>query len=477
MTFKKKALALAAAGVLTAATAVPALALENEFHGMFRFDGITGNFLTGGSGPGYSLLANNPLTRTYVDQRARLQYIAKASDDLKLVTHFEIDSRWGDNSYAPYGAGATSTVSRNNGGALGADQVNLETKSVYLDFNIPGVPVNGKVGMQPIIDSYKGVLYNADAAGALFTGKTGALTTALGFFRFDDNRSANGTTSVVGKLTRDFLIADAKYAINKDIKVGASYYYYNDDKSAVGSPAITAPSPYATGKDVELHMAGLNAAANFGMVSVDGFVLGQDGRFNDNHVSALAANVGAKVQLPVGKVKTNFLYTSGSGDTRYNHSFIPVTNETSNAYGENSFYDAGMQLLMRSPYGMSNSDQAIVYDNGNRGQGIVAGFLGYDATYGKTFANANAGFLAAARSNDTVKPTNNVTTDKNSSNYMGTEINAEVGYKLYDNMTASVQGAYVFLGDYFKGTAKTHAGDGTDPTNPWLARILLNYTF
>lgn len=475
MTFKKKVLALAAAGALTAATAVPALALENEFHGMFRFDGITGNFLTGTSGPGTSLLVNNPTTRTFVDQRARLQYIAKASDDLKLVTHFEIDSRWGDNSYAPYGTGATSTASRNNGGALGADQVNLETKSVYLDFNIPGIPVNGKVGMQPIIDSYKGVLFNADAAGALFTGKTGALTTALGFFRFDDARSAGVS---VGKTTRDFLIVDAKYAVNKDLKVGASYYYYNDDKSVTGSAAITAPSPYVGGKDVELHMAGLNAAANFGIVSVDGFVLGQDGRFGDNHVSSLAANVGAKVQLPMGKVKTNFLYTSGSGNGKYNHSFVPVTNETSNAYGENSFYDAGMALLMRSPYGMSNSDQAIVYDNGNRGQGILAGFVGYDGTYGKTFANANAGFMSAAVNNTVVKPKNNITGDKNSSNYMGTEINAEVGYKLYDNMTASVQGAYVFLGDYFKGTAKTvGSNEGTDPTNPWLARILLNYTF
>src|SRR6185369_3271508 len=88
-------------------------------------------------------------TATYFAQRARLQYTAKANDNLKLVTHFEIDSIWGDDSYH---------AARNKGGALGADQINIETKSVYLDFNCPLTGVNYKVGIQPFNDSYKGVL-------------------------------------------------------------------------------------------------------------------------------------------------------------------------------------------------------------------------------------------------------------------------------------------------------------------------------
>ena len=34
------------------------------------------------------------------EQRARILYTAKASDDLKLVTHFELDSRFGGTSSA-----------------------------------------------------------------------------------------------------------------------------------------------------------------------------------------------------------------------------------------------------------------------------------------------------------------------------------------------------------------------------------------
>ena len=40
--------------------------------------------------------SNNLKTNNYFEQRARLFYTAKASDDLKLVTGFEIDSVWGD---------------------------------------------------------------------------------------------------------------------------------------------------------------------------------------------------------------------------------------------------------------------------------------------------------------------------------------------------------------------------------------------
>lgn len=83
---KKKVLAVTAACALSAATAVPALALENEFHGMFRVFGTVSNFGSAGaartttSGPltgvGTTIttndLAENAKTRTYMEQRARL---------------------------------------------------------------------------------------------------------------------------------------------------------------------------------------------------------------------------------------------------------------------------------------------------------------------------------------------------------------------------------------------------------------------
>src|SRR6185369_628066 len=137
MSFKKTMLAIAAVGAMTAASAVPAMALENVFNGSFRLKGDFTNFdqaggndatLKGTGATSQTPLRKSAATFMFLEQRARIYYTAKANDDLKLVTAFEIDSRWGDTS---------STNGRNIGGGIEADTVNLETKNVYLDFNIP----------------------------------------------------------------------------------------------------------------------------------------------------------------------------------------------------------------------------------------------------------------------------------------------------------------------------------------------------
>ena len=91
MNFKKTVAIATAAGAL-AAISVPAMALENEFHGMYRAYGYVTNATSGGGGFN---LKEKSVTDKYIEQRARIQYIAKASDDLKLVTHFELDTKFG----------------------------------------------------------------------------------------------------------------------------------------------------------------------------------------------------------------------------------------------------------------------------------------------------------------------------------------------------------------------------------------------
>ena len=81
-------------------------------------------------------LPADPGTASFFEQRVRLGYAAKFDDRLKFVSKFEIDyAYYGDSSY---GVGA------NEGAAVGADQVNLETKNLYLDFTCPITGVNAK---------------------------------------------------------------------------------------------------------------------------------------------------------------------------------------------------------------------------------------------------------------------------------------------------------------------------------------------
>jgi hypothetical protein len=105
--------------------------------------------------------------------------------------------------------------------------------------------------------------------------------------------------------------------------------------------------------------------------------------------------------------------------------------------------------------------------------------LGYDANITpKAFVNTNLGFLWTAKTNS-LKPLDRNTGKQNGTNFQGAELNLEVGYKLYDNLTAKLQAAYVMLGGYYKGSSAytTVLGGATDPENPYTTRIVLSYAF
>src|SRR6185369_14313437 len=97
VTMKKKLVVASALAALGVAAAVPASALENEFHGMYKLKYFLSNYENGGSAQ--IVPTKSGLTAAnYFEQRARIFYTAKAADDLKLVTGFEIDSVFGDKS-------------------------------------------------------------------------------------------------------------------------------------------------------------------------------------------------------------------------------------------------------------------------------------------------------------------------------------------------------------------------------------------
>lgn len=448
MSMKKRLMAVAAVSALTVATAVPALALDNEFHGLFRVRGIMDNFNNGGAGT--ISLVNGPRTNGYVEQRARLMYIAKANDDLKLVTHFEIDSQWGKSSYVQGRSG--------DGGAIGADTTNLETKNVYLDFNIPSTPVNVKLGIQGFDDGYKGVIFNGDAAGLVAKAKMSYGSLGGAYFRFDDavagsNAVAAGVTAAnPGYKTRDMVNLNAKINVTKDVKVGVDYYLLYSDVMRQSE------------NRANIHMAGLNAEAKVGPATIDGFVLYQTGKLGapigtaSQKLSAFAGNVGAKVKAGPGTLRANALYISGDRNDGSTRTDFQTIMEKSAATAGHAFYAGEMQIMLRNKYNMS-SDKAVVFDLNNGSQGLLGGFVGYDLAIDKFFMNSNLGAAAIARS------------ARAGSDYLGTEINTEIGYKMFDNMTTSVQAGYMLLGDYYK------PANGSWAENPYTAKLQVNYTF
>jgi len=128
-----------------------------------------------------------------------------------------------------------------------------------------------------------------------------------------------------------------------------------------------------------------------------------------------------------------------------------------------------------------DSDQAIVANFNNGNHGVMAAVLGADFKINDKFSiAANAG----AAWNDQKQYLNAAKTLKEKEAFLGTEVNLNLNYKLYPNLTATLQGAYFMLGNYFDDTVVTARNAATqavtatdDPKDPYLAGLMLNYTF
>lgn len=447
--FQKQMLTIAAAGALTAVTALPAMAFENEFHGTMTVKTFLSNFENGSSGIFPTRDKSN--TNNYTDQRTRIQYIAKASDDLKLVTHFEMNTNWGK------GGSSTDT----SGGDIDTDGYNFQVKHAYLDFNI-GKALNVKAGQQAYKDTFKGLYVDADLPMVYASYKRGAYTLGMGYSRFNDEADLNTAGSYRGDLSADLYAIDNTFALGKDTKVGFSYYLNRDDASATIAKRV--------------NTLGVFGQTKLGALDLSGFAAMQAGYLHNgatkSHYHGMAANVLAKMKLGNGLARTGFLFTSGDNDrsSGNNHAWQTLSSDNTSAT-QNSYNESGMMLMVRNTsLGGTTTDGYLRKPITN----IALLHMGYDATITeKLYANGNVGFAWLPASADV--QTNSGWTDpaNNSSDFLGAELNVEVGYKLYQNLTLKAQGAYVMLGGAFSDSV----GTNDDPANPWTMRLAASYAF
>ena len=477
--FQKQMMTIAAAGALTAVTALPALAFENEFHGTFAVKTFVSNFDNGGSG----LLNTSKTSKTnnYTEQRTRLQYIAKASDDLKLVTHFEMNTRWGVEV-----ASTATGVNSSGGGDIDTDSNNLQVKHAYLDFNLMK-GLNVKAGQQAYKDTIKGLYVDADLPMALVTYKNGGYTLGVGYSRFVDTATGLSNKAYSGQQAADLYVLDNTYAISKDTKVGLSYYLNVDNAVATTGASAT---------EKKINTFALSAETKLGGLSLSGFAAAQAGyQLNSTYTSAAtkttkyyngwAANVAANMKVGNGTAKTSFLFTSGNngGNSAHNKGWQTVSYKgTDETAAQNSYAESGMMLLIRNPaLGGTSTDGYLRKPITN----VALATVGYDANLtDKLYANGNVGFAWLPASDyrnagltATTGATTGLTAYQNGSDFLGTEINAEVGYKLYKNLTLKTQAAYVILGSAYKNTVTGHNGTAADPADPYTMRVSAHYSF
>ncbi|MDK9719266.1 MAG: hypothetical protein OEL57_15385 [Trichlorobacter sp.] len=496
--FQKQMLTIAAAGALTAVTALPAMAFENVFSGSFALKTYLSNY-DNAQGSTFNAATNlyyptqvSPVGRTnvkvnnYTDQRLRLGYTAKASDDLKLVTQFEMNTRWGNRSVNAGGyltpAADSGTNSSGIGGGIDTDGVNIATRWAYLDFNM-GKSVNVKAGQQPYKDRLKGLYVDADLPALQVAYKTGGYKFNFVYSRFNDANPLN-----YGDMSSDLFGFENTYAFSKDTNVSLVYYLNSDNSTHTDTPNV------GISRQKKINTFGVSGETKLGSLALSGFAAMQAG-YQKNAGNALtvagmrtmnyhgwAANVAANMAVGSGKAKTGFLFASGNnatGDRTAHNNAWQTLSDSNNSVGQNSYNESGMMLLARNTsMGGTNTDNYFRKPVSN----IALLTMGYDANLTeKVYLNGNVGFAWAPSSVSELHPDTKVgvtTAANNASDFMGTEINLETGYKLYKNLTLKAQAAYVILGGYYK-----NAGFGSDgvtaktPDNPFTTRLAATYSF
>jgi len=471
--------------VLVAAMAAPAMA-GADINGFYRAKEYVSNYKN------YTT-ANyvNPIpadvapTNSYIEQRLRLRF-SLGEENVKAVAFFEQDMMWGDSS----GQGS----SRNGGGAIGGDSINLETKNIYLWFRVPDTGVDVTVGLQGFTDPYRGIFAGgADMAGAVATLKFAPFSLRVGGFTPWERDTNQDDDS-------QLYILEAKIAPVKELNLGLNFYYIRDGFDALSGTA-TAPSgeiattvttaQYLGGTQgvagvTNIYMPGVNFDFNAGVVKLSGFAFAQFGdREYDNTAlpktkfRGYAADLRVDANAGPAKVFLEGLYTSGDKPGTTDKIEGVVVAEDFKMYSSSSNPTSfDMTILAPSADEINTSRNLMYTSNNNRANG---GYAMNGVRLGATFiaagasmkvgdrmtAKVGAGYLRANQLAPAALATNNLNVSKD----MGVEVNAYLNYNIMKGLDFGIYGAYAWLGDGYK------VAGSPEPDNLYDLHGRLNYAF
>ncbi len=484
----KRKLVTALCGTLALAMAVPAFAKDHKISGFYRV-----KFMM------YDMAAGKDLDpATFIDQRFRAKWTMGLNEYVSVTYFGEIDFTYGDYSYAmpklKYDVNndgedeGWKTSTRNAGGALGGDTVNLETKNLYLDVKIPDTPVSARIGLQGYADHFDFILFAADMAGVKISGKFNGVSANVGYFKWQEG---------VLQDDDDITLTAVQLAASPvdNLKIGADIYWLNlQDPWNGNNVALTADrrfqiDGYTPRGDV--YYLGVSGSYKLPMVSLSGWFLYETGTFNsatasgdDVDLSAFAASIKAKAKLAGVNVGAQFIYASSdddSGDTDINYIWTPAQFADAFPLGK-----AGLMILLPDLYTTSYPLKATTPNLAALGSvnGLAAdyGLYGGYGLWGivltgaytppamkKMYVKGAFGYLAALEDDRTP---NTARSDREGKNY-GTELAVRVGYKVAEFVDVSLNGAYAWLGDFFDKTVNNN----DDPDGQYLTYVMVNVPF
>lgn len=407
-------------------------------------------------------------TSNYAEQRfmPMITYSPRIFDGwAKIRTSLEFDWTWGDANYVSAG---------NQGGAFGADAVNMQTQNLFMEFR-PRRNLFVNVGLQRAYDNvlvpwytwtdyllyqgYRLALFGSDATGV-----------STHWFRKSDERLKVGAYQFYeNNIEQDDDVVMFEGIWEKDLGIETSaalaFHYVRDH--ANGEARVSGLSAglnsqlssyngvfnFDIGNEdytADVYWAGLQAhhdpLLKQGRLGFSGFAWYNFGNVTtparDISISGVAANLRSAWRYGrclEDQIVLDAIFTTGDGDGVGDGTYNGVLTGNNWTSPGAVFISSGLYLLL--PHGnVVNRYSAAVTDIQNLGYGITAGALtaARDIVQNKFRIKAGFGMGMATK------------TPSGMDNMIGTEANLNLRYRPKVFLDLELHAAYLWLGDFYE---------------------------
>lgn len=429
----------AAAALALVALAAPAMA-DSQISGFYRMQAITDTI---GDHTSAGQPVDDKRAETQIDQRFRLRYQNNLNEFVHFVYFAEVD--------APMGGPAATKYPGGQGGQVGADGVNIETKNIFVDFKIPDSIFSFRIGAQGFADNWQNVFVLDDMSGVqanmAFSPNLGS---TLAYFKFNEGDSKTKWDD------NDLYALKNKLKVNDNLGLNFDLYYLDDNRVDTA--------------EKDLYALGLGADAKLGTVGLDGFVAYQTGTVDrgpalaDTDIEAWVASVKAKMDIGAAKTGLRLTYYSEDDDAEDDGAFREIT-----PAGRYQFAGENLMIFYTDAFiNNTNAGRRAIIDAAEAGYGLFAVNATADFKFPSDYyLKTGAGYFMSMDDKR-----NNEAVASRQGDVLGFEVAARVGTIVAKKVDVSLNGAYAFVGDFYDA-----APGGQDPDNMYKLNFMVNVPF
>jgi hypothetical protein len=439
--------------------------------GDFRLRSIFSNIAganTAGGGESGGFPTEDGDTKSFLDTRLRLYWDFRPTEILRVHYRMEIgDVRFGGGveDGSDVSGNLVPVIGPGSGGGVGADGVNVETKNIFLEFQIPAIPgLSFRGGIFGYGDRYDFNILADDFAGLQFLYQRGDIAAHfvyLKFFEGGTRRNADDS---------DWFGMDGQLRVSASTTVGATFYFWAD-REREERPLDFEPYQMWLGGEV---------TSRFGLWHLNGYIIYNQGRGffgrRDGRNQGINASLSGDAHLKIATVGLQVQFISGEEGSKRQMEGGAKDSDDISAWVSyyNNMYQ-GPEIISRGPI-------IDVGDGFNSKWGTGNGFFNGDY---------NGRFLLIARSAFPVW--SNVTlhvvgaydraaaANINGDYHRGFEIDVWAHINILPKLWLRIGGGYYITGDWWENNpdaSRTGRGVGvSNPDNIWQFGTRLQYDF